>query len=178
MKEWQKLCKRYAINNLERKHQPRSAASRVTGNNENSQSEADVPPDEYEVERLVDICYGDPSKTGERGLKFKVLHKSFFQIYFLYFQFYSYHCLYHHLWYFSICIFWHLFNIVVWWRWFSTHSCFVRCTGRVIVQVKIHGNRLKAWGIFELIFNFFLELVVTSLHGISSGIAQNGYGNL
>lgn len=27
---------------------------------------------EYEVEKLVDICYGDPSDTGERGLKFKV----------------------------------------------------------------------------------------------------------
>lgn len=27
---------------------------------------------EYEVERLVDICYGDPNDTGKRGLKFKV----------------------------------------------------------------------------------------------------------
>lgn len=28
--------------------------------------------DEYEVEKLVDICFGDPTKTGKRGLKLKV----------------------------------------------------------------------------------------------------------
>lgn len=27
---------------------------------------------EYEVARLIDICYGDPSNKGKRGLKFKV----------------------------------------------------------------------------------------------------------
>lgn len=27
---------------------------------------------EYEVSKLVDICYGDPNKTGKRGLNFKV----------------------------------------------------------------------------------------------------------
>lgn len=32
----------------------------------------EATPDEYEVSRLVDICYGDPSESGERGLKFKV----------------------------------------------------------------------------------------------------------
>lgn len=28
---------------------------------------------EYEVDKLVDICYGDPTETGKRGLKFKVI---------------------------------------------------------------------------------------------------------
>lgn len=37
-----------------------------------SSTEDDSEPEEYEVEKLVDICYGDPDKTGERGLKFKV----------------------------------------------------------------------------------------------------------
>lgn len=32
----------------------------------------DVAPGEYEVSSLVDICYGDPSSTGQHGLKFKV----------------------------------------------------------------------------------------------------------
>lgn len=27
---------------------------------------------EYEVARLIDICYGDPCDTGKRGINFKV----------------------------------------------------------------------------------------------------------
>lgn len=37
-----------------------------------SLSDTDVAPGEYEVSSLVDICYGDPSETGQHGLKFKV----------------------------------------------------------------------------------------------------------
>ncbi|KAL6979944.1 DNA (cytosine-5-)-methyltransferase [Sarracenia purpurea var. burkii] len=33
--------------------------------------ETQIPAGEYEVLHLVDICYGDPSKMGKRGLKFK-----------------------------------------------------------------------------------------------------------
>lgn len=40
--------------------------------NESTELDADVAPGEYEVSSLVDICYGDPSNTGEHGLKFKV----------------------------------------------------------------------------------------------------------
>jgi hypothetical protein len=28
----------------------------------------------FEVEKLVDICYGDPDKTGKRGLYLKVMN--------------------------------------------------------------------------------------------------------
>lgn len=40
--------------------------------NESPLTDADVDSGEYEVSSIVDICYGDPSQTGEHGLKFKV----------------------------------------------------------------------------------------------------------
>jgi hypothetical protein len=30
--------------------------------------------EDFEVSRLVDICYGDPDKTGKRGLYLKVMN--------------------------------------------------------------------------------------------------------
>lgn len=38
----------------------------------NSVDADEIPTDEYEVSRLVDICFGDPNETGKRGLNFKV----------------------------------------------------------------------------------------------------------
>lgn len=38
-----------------------------------SQSDTEASSEEYEVDYLVDICYGDPSEEGKRGLHFKVL---------------------------------------------------------------------------------------------------------
>ncbi|XP_028783969.1 DNA (cytosine-5)-methyltransferase CMT2 [Neltuma alba] len=70
LKEWEKLCKRYKVNDAER-----TVLLRSTRSEEKMQrdSQADsIPPDELEVSRLVDICYGDPSETGKRGLYFKV----------------------------------------------------------------------------------------------------------
>lgn len=37
-----------------------------------SQSDTEESSEEYEVDYLVDICYGDPSEEGKRGLHFKV----------------------------------------------------------------------------------------------------------
>ncbi|KAJ4912647.1 DNA (cytosine-5)-methyltransferase CMT2 [Raphanus sativus] len=79
LKEWDKLCKRYVCNDGD-------GQTTVTLNPENSTKETsesssstddDSEPDEYEVEKLVDICYGDPDKSGESGLKFKVHWKGY-----------------------------------------------------------------------------------------------------
>ncbi|XP_038685024.1 DNA (cytosine-5)-methyltransferase CMT2-like isoform X2 [Tripterygium wilfordii] len=75
LKAWQKLCKRYA-SSIERTHQSRSMASRVAKDNDGSPSD-DISPEEYEVSSIVDICYGDPDKTGKHGLKFKVHWKGY-----------------------------------------------------------------------------------------------------
>ena len=49
-------------------------ASSMSKSNKNSSSDDDIAPGEYEVARLVDICYGKTDKRGKRGLKFKVPH--------------------------------------------------------------------------------------------------------
>lgn len=72
MKEWEKLCKRYKVNDLGRTHQSRAKSLRAVKCNGNSRNDDEIPTGEYEVSRLVDICYGDPNKTGKHGLNFKV----------------------------------------------------------------------------------------------------------
>ncbi|XP_043695995.1 DNA (cytosine-5)-methyltransferase CMT2-like isoform X2 [Telopea speciosissima] len=70
LKEWEKLCKRY-IGDLRNTYRvPNSDEGKVN-------PEDKISTGEYEVLRLVDICYGDPSKTGKRGLKFKVRWKGY-----------------------------------------------------------------------------------------------------
>lgn len=71
LKEWDKLCKRYNVNDTERTIPLRSKSSGVKEQG-NSQAH-DIPDDELEVSRLVDICYGDPSQTGNRRLYLKVI---------------------------------------------------------------------------------------------------------
>ncbi|KAE8677525.1 DNA (cytosine-5)-methyltransferase CMT2 [Hibiscus syriacus] len=70
LKEWEKLCKRYGVDNVERTHPSRSRTSEAVGNNDSPAEDANSS-DELKVSGLVDICYGDPCNTGNRGLKFK-----------------------------------------------------------------------------------------------------------
>ncbi|WVZ24126.1 hypothetical protein V8G54_002670 [Vigna mungo] len=67
LKEWEKLCKRYNATVAERKLPCRSNYSETK-----KQEVHDVSDDEFEVSKLVDICFGDPKETGNRGLYFKV----------------------------------------------------------------------------------------------------------
>lgn len=139
VKEWQKLCKRFAVNIVERENKQRSMSQRVTRNSENSPSitrnsvdspkvtgnsvdsprvtrsnvnsprvtrnsvnsprDVDIPLGEYEVARIVDICYGDPNESGKRALNFKVLKIFFSSIVSAFFCFCTRLCLYHFLWY-------------------------------------------------------------------------------
>lgn len=72
LKEWEKLCKRYNVGDIERKTPMRSRSS---GEKKQVNSQADdSSDDELEVSRLVDICYGDPSKTGKHSLYLKVIN--------------------------------------------------------------------------------------------------------
>ncbi|XP_040954378.1 LOW QUALITY PROTEIN: DNA (cytosine-5)-methyltransferase CMT2-like [Gossypium hirsutum] len=76
LKEWEKLCKQYRVKNLERTYPSRSRISETVWKNASSAKDSDTP-DEHEVSSLVDICYGDPCDTGNRGLKFKVCWKGY-----------------------------------------------------------------------------------------------------
>lgn len=71
MKEWEKLCRRHKANDVEGTHPLRSKTSSVPKNGK------EVGTGEYEVLRIVDVCFGDPNKTGKRGVNFKVKQKCF-----------------------------------------------------------------------------------------------------
>ncbi|XP_059624964.1 DNA (cytosine-5)-methyltransferase CMT2-like isoform X2 [Cornus florida] len=71
LKEWDKLCKRYVVNDGVKTHEPNSRAMRAANKDIHLKTDKS-PTGEYEVARLVDICYSDPSETGKRGLKFQV----------------------------------------------------------------------------------------------------------
>ncbi|RWR86840.1 DNA cytosine-5-methyltransferase CMT2-like protein isoform X1 [Cinnamomum micranthum f. kanehirae] len=73
LKEWQKLTKRFE-NDVETRSNLR--LSKINDFEKESHDNK-VPSGEYEVLKLVDICYGDPNKTGNRGLKFKVRWKGY-----------------------------------------------------------------------------------------------------
>ncbi|XP_038980599.1 DNA (cytosine-5)-methyltransferase CMT2-like isoform X2 [Phoenix dactylifera] len=76
LKEWEKLCKRYGVNTGKMKDST-SWKSNVKDSRKEAQSYSAIPAGEYEVLRLVDICYGDPTNVGKRGLKFKVRWKGY-----------------------------------------------------------------------------------------------------
>lgn len=50
--------------------------------NPHARDDSSMDSEEFEVSRLVDICYGDPANVGKRGLKFKV-HYQFLLFYYL-----------------------------------------------------------------------------------------------
>ncbi|KAJ0959742.1 hypothetical protein J5N97_000577 [Dioscorea zingiberensis] len=68
LKEWEKLCRQYEVDNVERTNRSRSETSRVPKHNDET---------EFEVSRIIDICYGDPNKTGKRGVNFRVRWKGY-----------------------------------------------------------------------------------------------------
>ncbi|KAK7360619.1 hypothetical protein VNO77_02626 [Canavalia gladiata] len=75
LKEWEKLCKRYNVGDAERTLPLRSNSS---GAKKLVNSEAhNIPTGEFEVSRIIDICYGDPNETGKRGLHLKVHWKNY-----------------------------------------------------------------------------------------------------
>ncbi|XP_076955825.1 DNA (cytosine-5)-methyltransferase CMT2-like isoform X2 [Bidens hawaiensis] len=76
LKEWEKLCKIYILNDPDRMNETSCVDENESIINEASLLD-DVAPGEYEVSSLVDICYGDPSSTGQHGLKFKVRWKGY-----------------------------------------------------------------------------------------------------
>ncbi|KAI5657423.1 hypothetical protein M9H77_26216 [Catharanthus roseus] len=69
LKEWDKLCKRHA-QKLHIEERPR--VTRADDKDTKAKTDDKKRDKEYQVESLVDICYGDPVGTGKCGLKFQV----------------------------------------------------------------------------------------------------------
>lgn len=70
LREWEELCKRFSLLG-NKKSYSRSSNANLS---EDDEDELDVPKGEFEVGKLVGICFGDPHETGKHGLKFKVIH--------------------------------------------------------------------------------------------------------
>lgn len=73
IKEWDKLCNKYSVKEDKYQDEDQNLTIAESADDVSIPSTPDhiVAEDEYEVERLVDICYSDISGT-KRGLNFKV----------------------------------------------------------------------------------------------------------
>jgi len=72
LKEWQKLCKQYAGQS-----EVKDRADALTDSSNGIPDDSTDPPEELEVWKLVDICFGDPNNVRKRCLYFKVRWKGY-----------------------------------------------------------------------------------------------------
>lgn len=72
LREWEKLCTKYNLVGMENSFAEESE-SNSSDDEDGSAVSTGVPKGEFEVGKLVGICYGDPGNIGEDGLKFKVI---------------------------------------------------------------------------------------------------------
>uniref|UniRef100_A0A1D1YKA9 DNA (cytosine-5-)-methyltransferase n=1 Tax=Anthurium amnicola TaxID=1678845 RepID=A0A1D1YKA9_9ARAE len=77
LKEWEILCKRYVVGCERKTRQSHMGIMEHEYHKKSYVLDLKIPDGEFEVSSLVDICYGDPCKTGKRGLKFKVRWKGY-----------------------------------------------------------------------------------------------------
>ncbi|KAK9052559.1 hypothetical protein SSX86_029188 [Deinandra increscens subsp. villosa] len=70
IKEWDKLCKKYPVK--KKRQRGDTMLAEPPDDVMPSKKHYIVPKDEYEVEKLVDVCYSELDGTSKRGLKFKV----------------------------------------------------------------------------------------------------------
>ncbi|GMH09899.1 hypothetical protein Nepgr_011740 [Nepenthes gracilis] len=76
--EWEKLCREFSLLGSpelqERKTEPMII---VSDEDEEIVEDSSVPPGEFEVGKLLAVCYGDPNNVGKSGLYFKVRWKGY-----------------------------------------------------------------------------------------------------
>lgn len=85
LKEWEKLCQQFSLfgsdKELEQSLNSVSKEEEEEEEEEEDEEENDkasnVSDEEFEVERLLAVCYGDPNKVKKSGVYFKVSYISF-----------------------------------------------------------------------------------------------------
>lgn len=80
LKEWAKLCQYLSIYDTNKvPEQSLNFMSEEEEEEEDKENDDDsnVPNEEFEVERLTAVCYGDPNKTKKPGVYFKVRWKGY-----------------------------------------------------------------------------------------------------
>ncbi|KAJ8538742.1 hypothetical protein K7X08_030038 [Anisodus acutangulus] len=77
LKRWEKLIELYGCSDFKTSSNCEPHDRDEGENNDNSQNGSHASSGEYEVLRLVDICYGDPNNKKKSGLHFKVRWKGY-----------------------------------------------------------------------------------------------------
>nr|ALF12303.1 chromomethylase 2 [Nicotiana benthamiana] len=77
LKRWEKLIRTYGCSNFKTSSNCELDDADEGENNDNFQAGSKASSGEYEVLRLVDVCYGDPNNKGKSGLHFKVRWKGY-----------------------------------------------------------------------------------------------------
>ncbi|XP_034585860.1 DNA (cytosine-5)-methyltransferase CMT2 isoform X2 [Setaria viridis] len=73
LREWEKLCKTY----VKQRSKVKSRSNISVQSSDETPDCSTIPPEEFEVWKLVDICFGDPNGVGKHGLYFKVRWKGY-----------------------------------------------------------------------------------------------------
>ncbi|KAK9096007.1 hypothetical protein Sjap_021504 [Stephania japonica] len=76
LKEWERLCKEFSLLGTETSKK-RFTSTTCLDDNETVEDDSKVPSGEFEVGRLVGICFGDPNNTRKEKLHFKVRWKGY-----------------------------------------------------------------------------------------------------
>ncbi|PSS21115.1 DNA (cytosine-5)-methyltransferase [Actinidia chinensis var. chinensis] len=72
LKEWEKLCKEYELVGSCRTEDSSFEENIIQNEEEEDDDGFSVQPGEFEVGKLLAVCYGDPNEVHKRGLYFKV----------------------------------------------------------------------------------------------------------
>ncbi|KAG5533803.1 hypothetical protein RHGRI_027858 [Rhododendron griersonianum] len=77
LKEWEKLCKEFQLVDSDVEDSDFEENNLGCDENKDNDDESSVSPGEYEVEKLLSICYGDPNEIQKTGLYFEVRWKGY-----------------------------------------------------------------------------------------------------
>ncbi|KAL7256033.1 hypothetical protein ACSBR1_010043 [Camellia fascicularis] len=73
LKEWEKLCKKFQLFGSHLSEDSNSEHNSLDSDEDDDNAHGStVSPGEFEVGKLLAVCYGDPNKVSRRGLYFKV----------------------------------------------------------------------------------------------------------
>lgn len=79
LKEWEKLCRHFLLFGSGKcpQQSSNSVADHPEEDDDNDDEGSEGVEEEFEVERLLAVCFGDPNKQKKHGLYFKVSQLQF-----------------------------------------------------------------------------------------------------
>ncbi|XP_043693365.1 DNA (cytosine-5)-methyltransferase 1-like [Telopea speciosissima] len=77
LKEWEKLCKNFSLFGKEKVPISKDDEDEVEDEDEDEEDTSTNHEEDFEVGRLLGICFGDPNKIKKRGLYFRVRWKGY-----------------------------------------------------------------------------------------------------